>query len=221
MQRVLCFDPRTGAGEHVGPGFEGGDKWRGGVLGPDGVVYGVPWSSARFLAVDPAAQPVSVETVGPDLNELLVSSLGPDGGGGGGGEEGDDHDDLIEFKWSGAVLASDGIIYCAPFNSPRVLAFDPRARTAELVGPTFRRGGGKWFGAVLGSDGRTVLCVPYNSDRVLAFDSAARTAELLSANTEDDDDDGYDYDYDQDDGYCDGGGEVFRAATTTTIPQPA
>ena len=71
--RVLCFDPRTGAGEHVGPGFEGGDKWRGGVLGPDGVVYGVPWSSARFLAVDPAAQPVSVETVGPDLNELLVS----------------------------------------------------------------------------------------------------------------------------------------------------
>ena len=42
-------------------------------------------------------------------------------------------------------MARNGAINFAPFSS--ALAFDPRARTVELVGPNFREGGGKWFGA--------------------------------------------------------------------------
>jgi hypothetical protein len=194
--RVLCFDPVRGTAEPVGPSFSGPDKWRGAVLGPDNMVYGVPWSSSRFLGVDPL-RPERSGLVGPDLG----------GGGGGGGDGGGGGAANFEFKWSGGVLASDGVIYCAPFNSPRVLAFDPIARAAELVGPAFPAGGGKWSGAVLGPDGRTVFCVPYNSDRVLAFDTAARSAELLGGGR-------------GGGGGGDGVAELGAGSSTTATPQP-
>jgi hypothetical protein len=53
--RVLKFDPETQQlPSLVGDGFGvQGDKWNGGALATDGVIYCIPLSSSKVLAIDP------------------------------------------------------------------------------------------------------------------------------------------------------------------------
>lgn len=89
-----------------GPLLSGQDKWLGGALGADGVVYGVPGTARTVLRVDPRTSEVS--TFG-----------GPFDG---------------KFKWLRGVSAA-GEIYCIPANAHSVLVITPGERpSAKTVG---------------------------------------------------------------------------------------
>ncbi len=70
----------------------------GGVLAPDGCIYGVPCNATNVLKITPGPSP-KVETFG-DLPEMRQ-------------------------KWYGGLLASDGCIYCIPNNADKVLKIIP------------------------------------------------------------------------------------------------
>ena len=57
------------------------DKWAGGVLAPNGRIYGVPWRSSSVLEFDPTTKAIS----------LLGSAVGS-----------------ANFSWSGGALSKSG-----------------------------------------------------------------------------------------------------------------
>jgi hypothetical protein len=114
-------------GDSLRPADEGAKKayerclWGGGVLGGDGRVYGVPFDADAVLRVDPRVPPADAVTL------LPMPAVLPPGAGGG---------KMLANRWSrGALEAHSGIIFCAPYNARRVLAFDPATQQAALVGP--------------------------------------------------------------------------------------
>ena len=80
-------------------------KWIGGVLAPNGKIYGIPHGSSSVLEIDPVTQTTTT-----------FGSLG-DG-----------------YKWIGGVLAPNGKIYGIPNSSSSVLEIDPVAQTATTFG---------------------------------------------------------------------------------------
>ena len=119
-------------------GLTGTNKWYGGVLGPDGKIYGIPYNSASVLIIDPVAGTADTTTI-----TGLTGS----------------------YKWRG-VLGPDGKIYGIPHSSGSVLIIDPVAGTADTTTITGLTGAGKWLGGVLGPDGK-IYGIPFNSDTVL------------------------------------------------------
>ena len=75
-------------------GLTGTNKWYGGVLGPDGKIYGIPYNSASVLIIDPVAGTVDTTTI--------TGLTGTD-------------------KWIGGVLGPDGKIYGIPYGSESVI----------------------------------------------------------------------------------------------------
>jgi hypothetical protein len=75
--------------------LSGSGKWFGGVLAPNGIIYGIPHNSTSILRIDPSND--SITTFG-DLS----------GSG----------------KWAGGILAPNGIIYGIPENSTSILRID-------------------------------------------------------------------------------------------------
>ena len=125
--------------------------WRGGVLRPDGCVYGIPVKAERMLRYDPR------EPHGPE-NPALVG-------------------DAVS-GYIGAVLAGNGCIYGIPNKADRVFRYDPFDGTTELVGDSFElESGGKWFhGVVCGGGGgdddaddgaTTIVGIPFDHEKVL------------------------------------------------------
>ena len=85
--------------------FAGANKWIGGVLAPNGKIYGIPYNSTQVLEIDPVTQTTT-----------LFGSLS--------GLE----------KWRGGVLAPNGKIYGIPASSTQVLEIDPVTQTTTLFG---------------------------------------------------------------------------------------
>ena len=82
--------------------LSGTNKWRGGVLAPNGKIYGIPFNSTQVLEVDPATQ----------TTQLFGSLSGAN-------------------KWGGGVLAPNGKIYGIPINSTQVLEVDKSTITKQ------------------------------------------------------------------------------------------
>ena len=85
--------------------LSGSSKWVGGVLAPNGCVYGIPYSSTSVLKIDPTTD--------------TVTTFGALSGG---------------SKWAGGVLAPNGCIYGIPYDSPSILKIDPTTDTATTFG---------------------------------------------------------------------------------------
>ena len=81
-------------------------KWQGGVLGPDGRIYGIPYHSESVLIIDPVAGTADTTT---------ISGLGTG-----------------MPKWQGGVLGPDGRIYGIPFLSDSVLIISPGMPTMPI-----------------------------------------------------------------------------------------
>jgi hypothetical protein len=75
-------------------------KWQGGVLGPDGKIYGIPFGSTNILVIDTVAGTASRESMG--LGDTMSDSS----------------------KWIGGVLGPDGKIYGIPRDSTNILVID-------------------------------------------------------------------------------------------------
>ena len=98
-------------------------KWLGGVLAPNGCIYGIPYNSLAVLKIDPSDD--SVTTFG---------SLSAD-----------------TVKWSSGVLAPNGCIYGIPRNSTTVLKIDPSDDSVSTFGSL--SGSNKWSSGVLAPNG--------------------------------------------------------------------
>ncbi len=89
-------------------GLMGEMKWAGGVLGPDGKIYGIPSDGANtILIVDPAAG---------TADTTMISGLSDD-----------DY-----TSWAGGVLGPDGKIYGIPSDSESVLLISPGIPTMPI-----------------------------------------------------------------------------------------
>jgi hypothetical protein len=72
--------------------LSGSSKWIGGVLAPNGMIYGIPYSSASVLKIDPTTDTATT------FGNLSGST-----------------------KWRGGVLAPNGMVYGIPLESTTVL----------------------------------------------------------------------------------------------------
>lgn len=130
------------------------DKWWGGVLVPNGRIYGIPWHATSVLIIDPVTNTADTTTI-----------TGLSGS---------------EDKWSGGVLAPNGKIYCIPLSATSVLIIDPVTNTVDtttiagLSGTTF-----KWGGGVLAPNGK-IYGIPYSATSVLIIDPVTNTANTTA-----------------------------------------
>ena len=130
--------------------FDGGtdlsgtdNKWVGGVLAPNGKIYGIPFNSTTVLCIDPS--------------DNTVSTFGSLSG---------------TFKWHGGVLAPNGKIYGIPYFDTTVLCIDPSDNTISTFGD-LSSDGEEWAGGVLAPNGNIygiphnsteVLCIVIQED---------------------------------------------------------
>jgi hypothetical protein len=77
--------------------FSGSDKWFGGVLAPNGKIYGIPHNSTSVLIIDPVTNTADTTTI------TGLTGIN---------------------KWQGGVVAPNGKIYCIPGNNTSVLVIN-------------------------------------------------------------------------------------------------
>jgi hypothetical protein len=127
----------------TGPELSGSSKWVGGVLAPNGKIYGIPHSSSSVLIIDPITNTIDTTTI-----------TGLSG----------------NLKWYGGVLGFDGKIYGMPMYTNQILVIDPVTNSATTVtngsaGVEFTNGGV----GVLGPNGE-IYTVPRDAPNVLIID---------------------------------------------------
>jgi hypothetical protein len=136
-----------------GTDLSGTDKWVGGVLAPNGKIYGIPFYSTTVLCIDPSNN--------------TVSTFGSLTGSG---------------KWIGGVLAPNGKIYGIPLESTTVLCIDPSNNTISTFGSLSGSGkwyggvlapNGKIYGIPCNST--TVLCIDPSNNTISTFGSLSGT----------------------------------------------
>jgi len=134
-------DPGAATRSALGATLTGSNKWYGGVLGPDGKIYGIPLNATDILIIDPIAGTATRSALGATLTG--------------------------SNKWRGGVLGPDGKIYGIPFTATDILIIDPIAGTAtrSALGATLTDSD-KWLGGVLGPDGK-LYGIPSNATDIL------------------------------------------------------
>lgn len=135
--------------------FSDATKWNGGVLAPNGKIYGIPYNSTTVLEIDPDAQTATT-----------FGSLS--------GSE----------KWNGGVLGPNGKIYGIPRESGTVLEIDPEVQTATTFGNVEKPSSGiAYIGGVLAPNGK-IYAIPYNAGNILKIDPEARTVSTFGSFSE-------------------------------------
>jgi DNA-binding beta-propeller fold protein YncE len=110
-------------------------KWAGGVLHPNGLIYGIPFNDNRILVIDP--------------NTNTATTWGNLG--------------TPTLRYHGGVLHPNGRIYGIPYSRQTMLIIDPVAGTVRETGNHGGASGTHAFfvGGVLGTDGH-IYCVPFD-----------------------------------------------------------
>jgi hypothetical protein len=183
------FDPNiTGLFGSLGAG----SKWIGGVLAPNGKVYGIPFGSTEVLEIDPVNQTTALFGSLGAGSKWAGGVLAPNGKIYGipfGSAQVLEIDPVNQTtalfgsfsgssKWFGGVLAPNGKIYGIPANSTQVLEIDPVNQTTALFGSL--SGSAKWFGGVLAPNGK-IYGIPRTSTEVLEIDPVNQTTALFGS----------------------------------------
>ena len=183
-------------------------KWyRGGVVGPDGLIYLVPGQGSAESACIGVVNPDTGTATGIDISSIVASTMNdwPDNMYSGGvlGPDGLIYfvpryirnigvldtttwnftiitGDDIGSGYQGGVLGPDGLIYMA---GTEIGVLDPVAKTvAKISNPSgIHPGRGKPRGAVLGPDG-LIYFVPYDCDAdcsIKVLDPATQTLDFI------------------------------------------
>ena len=123
-------------------GLAGTAKWAGGVLAPNGKIYGIPLDSTSVLIIDPRTDTADTTSISG-----LAGTV----------------------KWAGGVLAPNGKNYGIPYDSTSVLIVDPETDTADTTGMGGLAGTVKWAGGVQAPNGK-IYAMPFDSTSVLIID---------------------------------------------------
>jgi|GEM_PF-6627139 len=174
----------------IGSFLSGGNKWAGGVVAPNGKIYGIPANNFTVLEIDPETMATTTfGNVGAEADKWFGGVLANNGkvygipstsasileinpetretilfGNAGAGEG----------KWRGGVLAPNGRIYGIPSNETRVIEINPETKEIFLFG-NVGIGTNKWEGGVLAPNGK-IYGIPRNATTILEIDPEARTA---------------------------------------------
>ncbi len=125
-------------------------KWYGGVLAPNGKIYGIPWNSTSVLIIDPITN---------IANETTITGL-----------------PATTEKWLGGVLAPNDKIYCIPWQSDSVLIIDPETNTYDNTTISGLTGSKKWHSGVLAPNGK-IYAIPCDATSVLIIDPVTNTID--------------------------------------------
>jgi streptogramin lyase len=165
--RVLVLNPNTNSlsllPTPVLPQLGSGLKYFGGVLAPNGKIYGIPDQANvdSVLIIDPKTNTIDTNTI------TGIATINNYSG------------------WKGAVLHPNGKIYCVPYTARRVLVIDPQTNTVDKYfitdlwnvpnnGDEFHR----WHGGVLAPNGK-IYCIPLHfNPRVLIIDPESPVINL-------------------------------------------
>jgi len=80
-------------------------------------------------------------------------------------------------KWAGVCAADDGRLFCAPWNSDKVLVITPATHSLSFMDGA-GAGDCKWSGICKGADGR-LFCAPHDDDRVLIINPCAGNLSFI------------------------------------------
>jgi hypothetical protein len=173
--------------------LSGTSKWYGGVLAPNGKIYGIPYSSTQVLEIDPVAGTTALFGSLSGTSKWIGGVLAPNGKIYGipySSTQVLEIDPVAgttalfgslsgAYKWIGGVLAPNGKIYGIPYDSTQVLEIDPVAGTTNLFG-SLPAGTSKWYGGVLAPNGK-IYGIPRSSTQVLEIDPVAGTTALFGS----------------------------------------
>eukprot|EP00928_Gymnodinium_smaydae_P096915 TRINITY_DN8659_c0_g1_i2.p1 TRINITY_DN8659_c0_g1~~TRINITY_DN8659_c0_g1_i2.p1 ORF type:complete len:1008 (-),score=153.72 TRINITY_DN8659_c0_g1_i2:555-3578(-) len=81
------------------------------------------------------------------------------------------------LKYSGIARGPDGLLYCSPFDSSKVLIIDPSTQKLEFIDGAGEEHG-KYGGIALGSDG-LLYCAPFCSEKVLVIHPKERRLSFI------------------------------------------
>lgn len=196
--RVLEFDPENNSHRFFTDSPSG--NWYGGVLAPNGNIYGIPFFSSSILEINPTAGTATTSTISNTRSGYVGGVLGPNG-----------KIYCIPFsattvleidpnvgtastfgtlsagtKWANGVLANNGKIYGIPYLASSVLEIDPITRTVSTFGESsdiWSSTDPGWTSAALGSDGK-IYAFPSPSggvftDYILKIDPDTKTLSLV------------------------------------------
>ena len=176
--------------------LSGPQKWHGGVLAPNGKIYGIPYESTQVLEIDPISKTTTLFGSLSGANKWLGGVLAPNGKIYG---IPSDSTQVLEIdpiskttatfgslssdqsKWLGGVLAPNGKIYGIPHNSTQVLEIDPVLKTTVTFG-SLSSDQSKWLGGVLAPNGK-IYGIPRDSTQVLEIDPVSKTTTLFGSFT--------------------------------------
>lgn len=117
-----------------------GNKWRGGVLAPNGCIYCAPYNATCILKIDTCTDEVSYIQ-----GDFVKGLLG-----------------VSQYFYSGAVLAPDGWIVCVPYGAKRILYFN--VEDEELKWSTYdsisTSTGNRWVSGVYDPKRDKIMCIP-------------------------------------------------------------
>ena len=139
----------TASTSAMGASLSGSAKWDGGVLGPDGKIYGIPRDSTDILIIDPVSGTATRSAMGASLSGTS--------------------------KFIGGALGPDGKIYGIPFNSSTVLIIDPMSESAYRSNLGASVGSNGWVGGSLSFDGG-IFGIPYDGGNILMITPSIPTS---------------------------------------------
>jgi len=141
-------------------------KWRTGVLGANGNVYGIPWNSGKVLAISPKVTSGSTPE-GDDGHSVELSFIG--------------HVSQDKEKWELAITAFNGRIFAIPCRANSVLVIDTKDDSIHMIGEAVLSAmpdTQKYLSAVLAPDGR-IYAMPCDANEVLVVDTATEHVSTI------------------------------------------
>lgn len=132
--------------------LSGAAKWAGGVLAPDGKIYGIPFDSPDILIIDPLNNTATRTNMTATLTDA--------------------------GKWVGGALSQNGRIYAIPWNSTDVLIIDYAnlSATRNTMGAVFT-GLTKWAGGISHPNG-FIYGMPFGAQGTLSINPYTNTAVI-------------------------------------------
>lgn len=121
----------------------------GGLLAPNGNIYGMPYNDSRILCLHVKEQITSFVST-------PIFGLS---------------------QWEGGTLGEDGCIYFVPYSSSNVLKFDPVDHTTTILEPKLKYRESKWVFSVLGHDGH-IYCIPSQASYILRINAATSVSNI-------------------------------------------
>jgi hypothetical protein len=178
----------------------GVNKSWGGVLAPNGKIYGVPNNGSNVFVINPSVD--SYTNIGTTTGRYAGGVLAPNGKIYAAPYDVTTTclsidpvtDTFTTFGsvplpplpnqnngWVGGVVTESGLLYFIPHNSQDVLVINPNDNSISYFGTADTTGTAQCAGACLGPNGK-IYCAPWNKPGVLVIDPTTNTTTTITSN---------------------------------------